>query len=51
MYYTAEGKSISAKWNNNQNLELIHEPNLTFDKKEKDSFFCGDKVIIEYKTE
>tara|TARA_R110002126_G_scaffold291348_1_gene451771 strand:+ start:70 stop:753 length:684 start_codon:yes stop_codon:yes gene_type:complete len=50
MYYTAEGKSISAKWNNNQNLELIHEPNLTFDKKEKDSFFCGDKVTIEYKT-
>ncbi|QFZ54233.1 hypothetical protein FEZ18_05210 [Oceanihabitans sp. IOP_32] len=51
MYYTGESKSISAKWTDNNNLEIIHEPNLTFDKKEKESFFQGDRVIIKYKTE
>lgn len=50
MYFTEKGKYISAKWIDNQNLKLIHEPNLTFDKKEKESFFQGDKVIIEYKS-
>ncbi len=50
MYYTGEGKSISAKWIDNQTLELFHEPNLTFNKKESRLFFKGDKVIIEYKT-
>ncbi|WP_405604071.1 hypothetical protein [Polaribacter sp. Asnod1-A03] len=51
MYYTAESKNISAKWIDNNNLEIIHEPNLDFDKKEKESFFRGDKAIIKYKTE
>ena len=51
MYYTGESKNISAKWIDNNNLEIIHEPNLTFDKKEKESVFRGDKAIIKYKTE
>lgn len=50
LYYTGKGKPIVAKWNDNQNLELIHEPDLTFDKKECETFYCGDKVKIEYKT-
>ena len=50
MYYTGEGKSISAKWIDNNNLELIHEPNLTFNKKESELYFRGNKVVIEYKT-
>ena len=51
MYYTEESKNISAKWIDSNKLEIIHEPNLTFDKKEKESFFRGDKAIIEYITE
>ncbi|KZS40086.1 hypothetical protein AWE51_25455 [Aquimarina aggregata] len=51
MYFNGEGKKVSAKWIDNSNLEIIHEPNLTFVKKESDSFFCGDQVKIEYKTE
>lgn len=50
-YFMGEGIKISAKWIDNHNLEIIHEPNLTFTKKEKESFFCGDKVKIEYRTE
>lgn len=49
-YFMGEGIKISAKWIDNHNLEIIHEPNLTFTKKEKESFFCGDKVQIEYRT-
>ena len=51
MYYTEENKNISAKWIDSNKLEIIHEPNLTFDKKEKNSFFRGDKAVIEYITE
>jgi len=50
MYFNGEGKKISAKWIDNNNLEIIHEPNLTFVKKENESYFSGDAVKIEYKT-
>lgn len=51
MYFNGEGKKVSAKWIDNNNLEIIHEPNLTFVKKEYKSFFRGNEVKIEYKTE
>ena len=51
MYFKAEGKKVSAKWIDNNNLEIIHEPNLNFVKKENKSFFRGNEVEIEYKTE
>ena len=50
MYFNGQGKSITAKWIDNNRLAIIHEPDLTFDKKESETFFQGDKVIIEYKT-
>jgi hypothetical protein len=51
MYFNGAGKKVSAKWITNNHLEIIHEPNLNFVKKEIKSFFCGDEVKIEYKTE
>ena len=51
MYFNGEGKKVSAKWIDNNNLEIIHEPNLNFVKKETESFFRGNEVKIEYKTE
>lgn len=51
MYFNGEGKKVSAKWIDNNNLEIIHEPNLNFVKKENESFFRGNEVKIEYKTE
>tara|TARA_R110002020_G_scaffold105490_1_gene246100 strand:- start:3879 stop:4562 length:684 start_codon:yes stop_codon:yes gene_type:complete len=51
MYFNGEGKKVSAKWIDNNNLEIIHEPNLNFVKKENGSFFRGNEVKIEYKTE
>ncbi len=51
LYFNGEGKKVSAKWIDNNNLEIIHEPNLNFVKKESESFFRGNEVKIEYKTE
>tara|TARA_B100001059_G_C17693605_1_gene506286 strand:+ start:594 stop:908 length:315 start_codon:yes stop_codon:yes gene_type:complete len=51
MYFTGKGKRVSAKWIDNNNLEIIYEQNLIFDKNENESFFQGDKVKIEYKAE
>jgi len=51
LYYKAEGKSISAKWIDNNNLEFVHERNLDFVKKESESFYGGNEVKIKYKAE
>ncbi|WP_051435870.1 hypothetical protein [Tenacibaculum sp. 47A_GOM-205m] len=51
MYFNGEGKKVSAKWIDNNNLEITHEPNLNFVKKENESFFRGNEVKIDYKTE
>lgn len=51
MYFNGEGKKVYAKWIDNNILEIIHEPNLNFAKKEYESFFLGNEVKIEYKTE
>lgn len=49
MYYVGEGKEVSAKWINSQTLEITHEPNTTFHKKDESSYFFGDEVQIMYK--
>lgn len=51
IYFEGQGKHVSAKWINNQTLEITHEKGLVFTKKEERSFFCGDEVIIKYKEE
>ncbi len=51
MYFKGKGKKVSAKWIDNNNLEIIHDPIVIFMKKENKLFFCGDEVKIEYKTE
>ena len=49
MYYVDEGKRVSAKWLNSQTLEITHEKNITFHKKDEQSSFRGDEVKIIYK--
>jgi hypothetical protein len=49
MYYVGEGKQISAKWIDSQTLEITHEPNTKFHKKDESSYFFGDEVKIIYK--
>lgn len=51
VYFEGHGKRISAKWLDNQTLEITHEKGMVFTKKEERSFFCGDEVIINYKEE
>jgi len=50
-YFEGQGKQISAKWIDNQTLEITHEKGLVFTKKEEQSFFNGDEVIIRYKED
>lgn len=49
MYYVGEGKEVSAKWINSQTLEITHEANTKFQKKDESSYFFGDEVQIIYK--
>ncbi len=48
-YFAETGKYITAKWIDNQTLQIIHESNINFQKKEATSFFCGNTVKILYK--
>lgn len=51
VYFEGQGKRISAKWLDNQTLEITNEKGMVFTKKEERSFFCGDEIIINYKEE
>jgi hypothetical protein len=39
LYFTEKSERIMANWIDLKKPELIHEPNLTFNKKEIESFF------------
>ncbi|MFN8358674.1 MAG: hypothetical protein U0264_02050 [Candidatus Kapaibacterium sp.] len=49
LYYTEKGKSISAIWLDNSTLEISHDKDIIFNKKDNSAFFCGDGVTIVYK--
>jgi hypothetical protein len=51
LYFEGEGKNISAEWVNKNKLVIIHDSILNFTKKETNSYFRGDEVKIEYRTE
>lgn len=51
LYYNFEGKKITAKWIDNNNLEIVHNSDLSFTKKEIEIYFLNDKVRIKYKSE
>lgn len=43
-----QGKYISAKWRDSQTLEVTHDPDIEFIKKDETFFFCGDQGIVVY---
>lgn len=49
LYFTKQGKNISAMWLDNRTLEVTHDNDIVFTMKEDSSYFCGDDVKIIYR--
>ena len=48
LYFTGQGKFISAKWLDSQTLEVTHDKEIVFTKKEEKFYFCGDEGKVIY---
>ena len=48
IYFNGEGKFVNARWIDEQTLEIEHDKDIIFIKKDDSSYFCGDKVKIIY---
>jgi hypothetical protein len=42
---------IKATWLDNKTIEIAHEKGLNFTKREIKTYFCGDEVVIKYRSE
>jgi Rad3-related DNA helicase len=50
LYFTGQGQAITAKWLDSQTLEIIHDKEISFSKKDESAYFCGDDIKITYKA-
>jgi hypothetical protein len=48
-YFTGQGLFINAKWLNESTIEVAHDKNITFTKKDEKFFHFGDEGIVIYK--
>ena len=51
LYFTGQGKNISAKWLNSQTLEVTHDKDIVFTKKDERAYLFGDDIKVIYKTQ
>ncbi|MGB3453989.1 MAG: hypothetical protein WBA59_09180 [Moheibacter sp.] len=51
LYFTGQGKKISAKWIDSQTLEVTHDKDIEFTKQDERVYFCGDDIKIIYKPQ
>ena len=51
IHYFEQGKYISAKWIDNQTLEITHDKDIEFSQKKDEDYFCGSIVKILYKPQ
>jgi hypothetical protein len=51
LYFTGQGKYISAKWLDSQTLEVTHDKDIVFTKKDERAYFCGDDIKVIYKPQ
>lgn len=49
LYFNGQGKYISAIWLDSQTLEVTHDKDIIFTKKDENSYFCGDDIKVIYK--
>jgi hypothetical protein len=47
-YFNEKGKFVTARWLDNQTLEIKHDKTIKFAKKDESFFFCGDQGTIKY---
>ena len=47
-YFVGQGKKISAKWIDNQTLQVTHDRDIEFTQKNLRAYFCGDDVKVIY---
>lgn len=48
LYYSAQGKVISAQWIDSQTLEVVHDRGIDFTMKRDTAYYCGDAVNVIY---
>ena len=48
-YFTKQGVKVAARWLDSQNLEVTIEKGIKYIKRDDWTFFCGDKVDVQYK--
>jgi hypothetical protein len=48
LYFTGQGKFISAKWRDSQTLVITHDIHIVFSKKEEAFYFNGDAGVVIY---
>ena len=51
LYFTGQGKSITAIWLDNKTLEVTHDKDILFTKQDDSAYFCGDDIKIIYKAQ
>ncbi len=51
LYFTGQGKSISAKWLDSKTLEIRHDKTIEFEKKDENFYLSGDEGVIKYIAE
>jgi hypothetical protein len=48
LYFTGQGKFISARWRDSQTLEVTHDKEIAFTKKDESFYFYGDEGKVIY---
>lgn len=51
LYFTGQGKNISAKWLDSMTIEITHDKEIVFTMQKDRAYFCGDDIKVIYKPQ
>lgn len=51
LYFTGQGKNISAKWLDSKTIEITHDKDIVFTMQKDSAYFCGDDIKVIYKPQ
>lgn len=51
LYFTGQGKNISAKWLDSETIEITHDKSIVFTMQKDSAYFCGDDIKVIYKSQ
>jgi len=49
LYFNGQNKYITAKWLDSQTLEITHDKDINFTKKDNSAYYLGDSVTVIYR--